>query len=152
MDLAQLKIKIYTACLNYLNLKINQFELSLLDLTQGAQNDSKSSSGDKHETARAMMQIEYEKIGIQLKEANLQKEELERINPESSSKKVTKGSLIKTNKGLLFLSVAIGKISVETNDVIVLSPQSPLGKKLQNLSIGNSAEMNGTTYTIEAIS
>ncbi len=151
MDLAQLKIKIYTACLNYLNLKIKQFELSLLDLTQGAQNDSKSSSGDKHETARAMMQIEYEKIGIQLKEANLQKEELERINPESSSKKITKGSLIKTNKGLLFLSVGIGKISVETNDVIVLSPQSPLGKKLQNLSIGNSAEMNGTTYTIEAI-
>ncbi|MBL0048446.1 MAG: hypothetical protein IPP32_10170 [Bacteroidetes bacterium] len=152
MDLALLKVKIYAACLNYLNLKINQFEASLLDLTQGAQNDSKSSSGDKHETARAMMQIEYEKIGNQLKEAKMQKEELERINPESSSKKITKGSLIKTNKGFLFLSVGIGKLSVESSEVIILSPQSPLGIKLQNLSLGNSSEMNGTTYTIEAIS
>ncbi len=151
MTLRSLKQNVYQVCLDQLSTKINQFDASLADLTQGANNDSKSSAGDKHETARAMMQLEYEKISTQLKEAKLQKNELEKINPTVIFQKVTKGCLVKTNKAYLFLSVGMGKIFVGKTEVIILSPQSPLGAKLVGLTLGAKAELNGQIYSIEEI-
>ena len=146
------KQKLHNKCLQLIIEKINFLEANQLDLTQGAQNDSKSSAGDKHETARAMMQMEHEKIGKQLKESIHLKEELEKINPQIKTQKVTQGSLIKTNHGVLFLSIGLGKIEVDGISVMVLSAQSPLGIKLLNLAEGDAVEMNGMNYAIEEIS
>lgn len=145
------KEKVFSTCTELLNTKIQQFKLSLHDLTQGAENDSKSSAGDKHETARAMMQLEHEKISKQLEETLLQKNELTKIEFISKATQVIKGSLIKTNHGYLFLSVAIGKITIDNTIVIVLSPQSPLGLKLMGLKKGETASINSTHYFIESI-
>ena len=146
------KQKLHNKCLQLIIEKINFLEANQLDLTQGAQNDSKSSAGDKHETARAMMQMEHEKIGKQLNESIHLKEELEKINPQIKTQKVTQGSLIKTNHGVLFLSIGLGKIEVDGISVMVLSAQSPLGIKLLNLAEGDAVEMNGMNYAIEEIS
>ena len=147
-----LKQKIYIACLQVVETKIAQFRASLLDLTQGAQNDSKSAAGDKHETARAMMQIEHEKISKQLEEVLLQKNKLTKIDVLQKPSQIIKGSLVKTNQGYLFVSIAIGKITVDTISVIVLSPQSPLGIKLMGLQVGETTTINGTNYSIESLS
>ena len=74
-----LKNNIYSACLKLLDDKIADHQSALHELTAGSGNDSKSSVGDKHETARAMMQLEYEKITVQLHEVQAQKETLEKI-------------------------------------------------------------------------
>ncbi len=112
----------------------------LVELEEGAQNDSKSSAGDKHETARAMVQIEQEKIGRQVQDLLIQKTQLEKG-----------GSLIKTDRGYLFLSVPLGKIMVENTSVTVISPQSPLGKKLQGLKAGEKTDINDISYSVEEI-
>lgn len=147
-----LKQKIYAACLQLVETKIEQFRASLLDLTQGALNDSKSSAGDKHETARAMMQLEYEKINKQLEEVLFQKNELSKIDITQKPTQIIKGSLVQTNQGYLFVSIAIGKIDVENISVIILSPQSPLGIKLMGLQVGETATINSTNYTIGSLS
>ena len=64
---------------------------------------------------------------------------------------ITKGSLIKTNKGYLFLSIALGKIIIDGIDVIILSPQSPLGIKLIGLQSQSSVEINKIVYMIEEV-
>jgi hypothetical protein len=51
---------------------------------------------------------------------------------------ISKGSLVRTNRGIIFLAVALGKISVGSVDVITLSPRSPLGSKLLGLKPGDS--------------
>ena len=56
----RLKEKVHAACLQLLTDKIKVIQDNLQGLTQGAENDNKSSAGDKHETARAMMQLEQE--------------------------------------------------------------------------------------------
>jgi transcription elongation GreA/GreB family factor len=144
------KQKLFAKCLEILDGKISALQSALKELTEGAQNDSKSSAGDKHETSRAMMQIEQENISRQLDELLRERNELALVDISSSSV-VKKGSLIKTNHGYLFLSVAIGKVITDSNDVIVLSPQSPLGRKLTGLTAGSSAEVNGVQYRIDEI-
>ncbi len=147
----QFKEKVFATCLQLLDTKIQALQNTLQELAEGAISDGKSSAGDKHETARAMMQLEQEKISKQLTEVLAQKTILEKIDYTVKSTQIIKGSLIKTNKGYLFLSVALGKINIEGMDVIILSPQSPLGLKLMGLTAKSTVEINTTTYRVEEL-
>jgi transposase-like protein len=147
----QFKEKIYAACLQLLNTKIQALQNTLHELAEGAISDGKSSAGDKHETARAMMQLEQEKISKQLDEVLAQKAILEKIDCTVKSTQIIKGSLIKTNRGYLFLSIALGKLNIYGTDIIILSPQSPLGIKLLGLQVKSKVEINATTYLLEEI-
>lgn len=145
------KEKVYSYCLQLLEAKINQLRNNLLELKEGTESDSKSSAGDKHETSRAMMQIEYEKISRLLDEFQRQINELEKIDIHSVSGKIKSGSFIKTNVGYLFFGAAIGKINVDEIAVMVISLQSPIGLKLSGQKAGDRIEMNGLEYIIEKI-
>jgi transcription elongation GreA/GreB family factor len=146
-----LKQKIYDHYLQVINDKVFLLQQVLADLKESGANETKSTAGDKHETALAMLQIEQANTRGQLKEVIAQKDALQKINPAATVMKIVNGSLIKTSKGYLFLSVALGKAVVEGNTVIALSPQSPLGAKLVGLGVGEFAEVNKTKYTIESI-
>ena len=123
----------------------------LADLKESGTNETKSTAGDKHETALAMLQIEQANIRAQLKEAQEQKAVLENINPSLSPAVIVNGSLVKTDKGYLFISTALGKAVITGINVIALSQLSPLGIKLMGLSKGEAVEINGNQYLIESI-
>jgi hypothetical protein len=146
-----LKQKIFSHYLHLLDEKINAIQQVLNDLKESASNETKSTAGDKHETALAMLQIEQANTRAQLKEVQDMKAVFERIDPSLSSSIIVNGSLIKTNKGLFFLSVAMGKAVVDGHAVIALSSQSPLGSKLMGLRPGESAVMNNNIYLVEAV-
>ncbi len=143
---------LHTTCLNLLNEKIQLLSSLLNDLKDGITNDSKSSAGDKHETSRAMAQLEIEKISKQLYELNLQKDTLQKIDFTSPSETITKGTLIETDSGLFYLSIALGKISVDNKEVMVLSTQSPLGQKLLGLKVNDTVQINTACYRIKNVS
>jgi transcription elongation GreA/GreB family factor len=145
------KQKVHKRCCDLLNEKISSLRKTLVELEEGSESDNKSSAGDKHETARAMMQIEQEKLGKQLNEILVQLSELEKIDPVVSSAQVAKGGLVTTNNGILFVSVALGKIVVDEKTVMALSPKSPLGVKLMGLKANDSTEINGTNYTVKGL-
>jgi hypothetical protein len=145
------KQKIYAHCLQILNTKIQDLEKILAELSESATNNTKSSAGDKHETGRAMIQIEQETIGKQLHEALEQKLLLEKIDITTPSLQVIKGSLVATNKGYLFLSIALGKIIVDEKAVMVISSQSPLGMKLMGLKANDTTQINRADYVLERI-
>jgi hypothetical protein len=145
-----LKQKILSVCLNILDERIKALRASLRDLTEGAENDAKSSAGDKHETARAMMQLEHENISRQLDELLKEKNELVQTDITTDTI-IHKGSLIRTNHRFLFLSIALGKVEIDGTEVMALSPQSPLGRKLIGLSASDVVEMNGIQYTVEEV-
>ena len=123
----------------------------LADLKESGSNETKSTAGDKHETALAMLQIEQANTRGQLQEVLLQKSALEKINPAISASVIVNGSLIKTDKGYFFMSIAAGKIEIDNYSIIALSPQSPLGKKMMGLHQSDIVEMNGITYIIEGV-
>ncbi len=146
-----LKEKIYNRFLQLVNDKVTSLQQVLADLKESGANETKSTAGDKHETALAMLQIEQANKRTQLQEIVAQKNALEKIDPTIVAPVIVNGSLIKTNKGYLFMSVALGKITVEDIVVVSLSPQSPLGMKLLGLKEGDKVEMNNNNYVIENI-
>ena len=145
------KQKVYNQCQQLLDEKIKFLHQTLRELTNSAGNETKSTAGDKHETALAMLQIEQENTNRQLRELLLQKLVLDKINPSINTVAVTVGSLIKTNKGFFYLTIALGKLAIEGNTVTALSAKSPLGAKLIGIRVQDSVEINGNVYTIESI-
>ena len=146
-----LKQKIYNHYLQLINDKVKSLQNILADLKESGTNETKSTAGDKHETALAMLQIEQANVRSQLKEVLEQKSTLEKINPALSPASIVNGSLVKTNRGYLFMSVALGKAVVDGTTVIALSQQSPLGKLLMGLKEGGSTVINSNSYVIESI-
>lgn len=146
-----LKHKISEHYLGVINEKVEILQRVLKDLKEIGSNETKSTAGDKHETALAMLQIEQAKVRGQLQEALIKKAALEKINPNVSPTVIVNGSLIKTNRGYLWMSVALGKAVIENVAVIALSPQSPLGQRLIGLKPGESASINNIEYKIENI-
>ncbi len=123
----------------------------LADLKESGSNETKSTAGDKHETALAMLQIEQSNKRAQLQELLLQKAAVEKLNPAIKTLTVLNGSLVKTNKGYFFLSAALGKAVVDDQQVIAISAQSPLGEKLLGLQVGDHVVVNGNTFSIQLV-
>ena len=146
-----LKQKVHQHYLHLVNDKISLLHQVLADLKESGSNETKSTAGDKHETALAMLQIEQENKREQLAQVIAQKIIVEKINPMIVAAIVVSGSLVKTDKGYLFMSVALGKAVVEGITLTALSPQSPLGKLLMGLKATDTAIINNKSYYIEAI-
>ncbi len=115
---------------------------------ESANDDSKSSAGDKHETGRAMAQLEQEKSAIQLNESIELKKEVEKIDFTNSAGSAQLGSLVITDKGNFFISVPIGKLNINQQTYFAVSPSSPIGMKVRNLKKNDSFDMNGLVYKI----
>ena len=147
-----MKNEILIHCKQLLSEKVHSFKDKLSELVSDAENDSKSSAGDKHETSRAMMQIEQEKLITQFNEADRQLEILATINPDEDVKFVRTGALVETNKGLIFLSIPLGKITIKNSDVMVISAIAPLAKAMMNAKKKDKISFNGTEYLIKNIS
>lgn len=126
----EFKSKVYLECYKTLSERILSIEKALESLKEDVQNESKSSSGDKHETARAMIHIEQEQLNNQLREFNNQALILKRIQPFTSAKMVSPGSLVETTDNLYFISIPIGKLIINDKIVYCISPASPVGVML----------------------
>ena len=124
----------------------------IIEETQlAANNETKSSSGDKHETGRAMAQLEIEKLTAQRSELQNIQQTLNQINPNRTGDKVVLGSLIYTNNGNFYLAASIGKVALENQDFFVISSASPIGQLLINKKEGASFTLNGRAYTISKV-
>lgn len=127
------------------------FRDRVLELTVDAQNDAKSSAGDKHETSLAMMHLEQEKLNQKLREIIAQKEILKRIDVEKTHTKIALGSLIETQNYYLFLSLALPKTSIDDKTIIAVSPQSPLGQTLLDKEKGYVFKIGNSNYEVLSI-
>lgn len=146
-----LKTKIHKACLDFVDLRINNFLSSYNSSVESGNTDSKSSAGDKHETGKAMAQLEQEKAAYQLAEARVLKNILEKINFDQKHKVIAEGSLVNTNNGLFYIAIGIGKLEVENNKVVIISSQSPLGKCMMGQQKGTTICYNNLNYSIRNI-
>lgn len=116
--------------------KLHRAYQRINDLRNDLENEGKSTAGDKHETGRAMIQLEMEQQGLQLKKFEQQLMPLQNL-PLNNSEKVILGSLVDTNVGEFFIAVSIGNVEVNERKIMVISPQSPIGEMLMNRKAGD---------------
>ncbi|MBC7848653.1 MAG: 3-oxoacyl-ACP synthase [Chitinophagaceae bacterium] len=133
------------------SLKIDQLKNQLSDLSASTANETKSTAGDKYETGRAMLQIEQDNVRTQLQQVLEQKAALDTIGIDKKSIIIERGSLILTNNGWFFLSIALGKQLIDAVSVTAISPQSPLGSKMIGLKVSDRFQLNQKDYQIEGL-
>jgi len=66
------KIALYDLCADFIETKRQTIQHTIVEIQHSLTSETKSSAGDKHETGRAMLQLEREKIGNQLAEIDKQ--------------------------------------------------------------------------------
>ena len=143
-----LKQQLYSLCLKNIEQRISNVQAVIDNAKESAIDETKGSSGDKHETGRAMAQLEQEKSSIQLNEVLEMKKAFERIDSTVSSQTIQVGSVVITDKGNFFISAPVGKLSFDDKVYFAISISSPIGVKIKNLSKNDSFEINGSVYKI----
>ncbi|WP_333780672.1 hypothetical protein [Tenacibaculum retecalamus] len=98
----KVKGELYAQCVTYVNKRLQTVEEIISSNQKALQSETKSSAGDKHETGRAMLQLEMEKAGQQLSGITKMKEILSKINVDKVSKVAHLGSVVKTSKASFF--------------------------------------------------
>jgi hypothetical protein len=123
---------------------LDDIKVSLLE-------ESKSSAGDKHETGRAMLQIERENAGRQLKEIENLQSLIRKIDISVESDYARLGSIIYTNLGVYFISISIGEVIVEDENYYCIALHSPIGNLLSGKIQGERFSMNQRDYIIKLV-
>ena len=141
-EFQQIKANLYKACIHFVNSRLQTVTSSIESNKKDLFSETKSSAGDKHETGRAMIQLEMEKAGQQLTEMNEMKTVLGRIAVENSSEKGCLGSLIITNKANYYLAISAGKLTIDLVDYFAVSTNSPIGKQLLGKKVGDGIPFN----------
>ena len=147
----KLKEQLYYLCKSYVNDRLETIEDILSSNQKALQTETKSSAGDKHETGRAMLQLEMEKAGQQLVGVSQMNTILAKIDFLNTSKKARLGSVIHTDSANYFLAVSAGKLTVCGIDFFAISLSSPIGKLLLGKEEKEVVVFNGKSFRITKI-
>ena len=147
-----IKTALLQQCLEYVNARLRTVEETIQSHRKALSSETKSSAGDKHETGRAMLQLEMEKAGQQLTSILQMKETLSRINIAKKSTAVSLGTLVETNSGTYFISVSAGEITLDSKNYFAISIASPIGKLMLGKKAGEELIWNGKEINIHKIS
>lgn len=146
-----IKKELYKQCQQFLNARLKVIQNTILDIQNSLLSETKSSAGDKHETGRAMLQLEREKAGHQLAELQKLNETLHKIEVKSKHSKVALGSLVKTSSLNYFIGISAGELIVDGISYYAISVSTPIAQLLLSKQIGDSVEFRAAKFTITEI-
>jgi transcription elongation GreA/GreB family factor len=146
-----LKSALFQQCSAFINSRILAAEQAIAAARDAANNDTKSSAGDKYETGRAMMQQEIDRNSRQLLEAQKLSQVILKIDTLQQSEVVQLGSIVITDQGNFFISIGAGKLIHKAEEYFAVSSASPIGLALSGQKTGNSLRFNGKSYLIKDI-
>jgi transcription elongation GreA/GreB family factor len=151
--MSQLKIKqqLFNLCKDFVNKRLQTVEAIISSNQKALQSETKSSAGDKHETGRAMLQLEMEKASQQLEGISTMNQILSKIDVSKTSKTAHLGSVIITQKANYFLSISTGQLSLENSNYFAISVSSPIGKLLLGKKENEEVSFNGNLIKIKGV-
>jgi len=141
-----LKNQLIMVSKNMLLERMDAHQNLLKSLRDSAKTDTKSTAGDKHETFKAQMHLEQEKLEHQGSEMLKQLSVVQQINC-IINQKITQGSVIFTNQGNFFIGLPLGAITIGVETFFSLSAKAPIiAPFIKNFS--ETIEFNGKNYEI----
>lgn len=143
-----IKETLFKACETFVNERLQNVKQTISSNQKALQSETKSSAGDKHETGRAMLQLEMEKASQQLAGIAAMKAVLNKIDISKQNNTAHLGSIIYTEKATYFLAISAGQIKVENTVYFAVSISSPIGKILLGKQKNENVVFNGNTIRI----
>lgn len=147
----EVKEQLFKLCKDFVNNRLQTVEEIISSNQHALQSETKSSAGDKHETGRAMLQLEMEKASQQLVGIQQMNSILAKIDVSKSSEVAHLGSIVKTTTGNYFLSISAGKLVVENTTYYAVSISSPIGKLLLGKKVNETYSFNNNIHKVELV-
>ncbi len=151
MTVKELKTALFLECKNLVSKRHIKIKQNIADIEESLLEESKSSAGDKHETGRAMLQIDRENAGKQLQEVENVLQLLKKIDINASSDYARLGSLVYTEKVTYFLSISVGDIVVSKTHYVCVALNSPIGQLLSGKKKADIFTFNGKDVKITSV-
>ena len=148
---AVLKSRLFHHCLQAIAQRIATAQEAIAAAVAAANEETKSSAGDKYETTRAMMHLEREKNEVQLAKAIQLKNELLAIGPDMVCTTAEAGSLVVTDQGIYYLAGGLGKITLEGEVYYSVAMEAPIGVALKGKAGGDTFSFSGKNFNIRSI-
>lgn len=145
------RFQLIDACRQYLKTRTEIINKAMKALTEDLENESRSSAGDKYETAREMINIEWNKLSVQLNGYDRLAQILRRIEKHKPSGKAVLGSIVKTEGANYFIAIPAGEIMVNNQKFYAVGIQAPIAQKMLGKQTGDKFEMNGKEFRITEI-
>jgi len=146
-----LKEALYNSCLEIVNERQVTIQATFSGIQEAMLSETKSSAGDKHETGRAMLQLEREKLGNQLLEIQKVKEILFKVDPKLEVSQGCLGSIMYTSKANYFISVSVGEISINNEQFYAIATNTPIGKLILGKKVGDIITFREQSFVIEKV-
>ena len=124
---------------------------AMQDSQESANNQEKSSAGDKYETSRAMGQIDRDMYAYQLLEAEKDMTIITNLEIDKINQVIKPGSVFEINSQLIFVAIGLGTILVNNISVLVISYKSPLYEQLKFKTVGDHVFFKNENHQIETI-
>ena len=124
------KTELYNQCIEKLQTQIDDLQAAIDKVQESIEGEQSSTAGNKFETARAMGHEELDRLNRQFFNLNNEMNILNQINASKSCDSVQLGALVETDKKMLYLSVALGKIELNKQVVFAVSVKSPIGQAI----------------------
>ncbi len=152
MEISKHKKILHDYCDQIVSERIATCRQAILQAKEAHEQETKSTAGDKHETGRAMVQLELEKLGRQIREWEKQALFLKRLRIDIQQDKAVQGSIVETNRGNFYLATASGKYKAGDREYYIISVESPIAKELFNRKAGDTFRFNNMEYMINKVS
>jgi len=149
--MSELKKELHALCAAFVEQRMANARQAITDAGQSANEDTKSSAGDKYETGREMMQQEKNRNMAQLTEANKLLVTLNRVGTGGRQEKAEEGSVVITNNGNFYIAISAGAITYAGISYFAISAASPIGAKLIGCKAGNEFALNGKAYMVKEV-
>lgn len=151
MNAVELKTELLQHCQKQVDNRYSKIKQTIADIEESLLEEAKNSSGDKHETGRAMLQIDRENAGKQLQEIEKIVPLLKKIDVKATSDYARLGSLVFTDKFIYFISLSIGTIPIGKTDYLCVALNSPVGLLISGKKNGDEFNLNGNVYKIISV-
>lgn len=138
-------------CRQYLTERMKVLKKSLQGLSEDLENESKSSAGDKYETGREMINIEWNKLSTQLNEYKRLNSILDRLEKQSQGTTISMGSLVKTDQANYFISIPAGLVKAGNEEYFAVGINSPIARGLLGKKAGEFLELNDRKILINLV-
>ena len=129
-----------------------QVAWAAMEAAQDSANDqSKSSAGDKYETARSMGQLDRNMHARQYEQVRQERVILERIGETEKVMRGAVGALLETTAGWFFISVSLGAVVFNGQTILAVSSSSPVGLSFLGKEAGGEFQFMNKPHKIIAI-
>ncbi|MEN1785839.1 MAG: 3-oxoacyl-ACP synthase [Bacteroidota bacterium] len=145
MDLKQTA---YQYCQTAVGERLRHIKERMAQVSESLYAETKSTAGDKHETGRAMLQLEREKLGQQLQEVQKMQQTLQQVPVAAKSEVVAMGSLVRTSNGFFYLAVSAGQCDLKDHKIYCISLSTPIAKALLGRKKNEVVSFRTTPITI----